>query len=254
MGTDIAGSVRIPALCCGIYGFRTSLDRIPYGGQMKPARDGMAGIKGGAGPLTNYAEDMQLAMETIFNADPWGMDQSALFAPYRKVESKRKLRLGLIMEDPDIPLQPPTLRTINEVVKTLEGAGHEIVPITKFPSIYAALKLAFHFFGMDTAGTPFANISSSGEPRIPSIATSLLPKEEWIEANLDNLYDLNIQRDEYKSKFRDIFMSHELDAFIMPGNAGPAQPHDTYGLPPYTVFLNFLDVCYLKSSKNEPKS
>ena len=30
--TDIAGSVRIPALCYGTYGFKTSTDRIPISG------------------------------------------------------------------------------------------------------------------------------------------------------------------------------------------------------------------------------
>lgn len=32
VGTDIGGSIRIPALCCGTYGFKPSVARIPYGG------------------------------------------------------------------------------------------------------------------------------------------------------------------------------------------------------------------------------
>jgi amidase len=44
VGTDIAGSIRIPALCCGTYGFKPSVDRIPNGGQTEPVIDGIAGI------------------------------------------------------------------------------------------------------------------------------------------------------------------------------------------------------------------
>lgn len=40
VGTDIAGSIRIPALCCGTFGFKPTIDRIPFGGQANPVRDG----------------------------------------------------------------------------------------------------------------------------------------------------------------------------------------------------------------------
>lgn len=40
VGTDIGGSIRIPALCCGTFGFKPSTDRIAMGGQANPVRDG----------------------------------------------------------------------------------------------------------------------------------------------------------------------------------------------------------------------
>lgn len=40
VGTDIGGSIRIPALCCGTFGFKPTTDRIPMGGQANPVRDG----------------------------------------------------------------------------------------------------------------------------------------------------------------------------------------------------------------------
>ena len=40
IGTDIAGSIRIPALCDGIYGFKPSTQRVPYAGNCPPGRLG----------------------------------------------------------------------------------------------------------------------------------------------------------------------------------------------------------------------
>lgn len=40
IGTDIAGSIRIPALCCGTTGFKPSVRRVPYGAKLPPAEPG----------------------------------------------------------------------------------------------------------------------------------------------------------------------------------------------------------------------
>lgn len=39
-GTDIAGSIRIPALCNGIYGFKPTSSRVPFAGITPPGREG----------------------------------------------------------------------------------------------------------------------------------------------------------------------------------------------------------------------
>jgi Asp-tRNA(Asn)/Glu-tRNA(Gln) amidotransferase A subunit family amidase len=39
-GTDIAGSIRIPALCNGIYGFKPTSGRVPFAGKKAPGRIG----------------------------------------------------------------------------------------------------------------------------------------------------------------------------------------------------------------------
>lgn len=55
IGTDVAGSIRIPALCCGTFGFKPSIGRVPYAGQTGPGRPGMVGIAPVAGPLCHSA-------------------------------------------------------------------------------------------------------------------------------------------------------------------------------------------------------
>lgn len=129
VGTDIAGSIRIPAICNGIYSLKPSADRIPYGGQTSSARGGLAGIKACAGPLATSVRDLELFMRLVTNADPWQLDSSALFSPWRIVSSKSALRLGFIEEDPHFPLHPPVLRTLAKVTEKLQEAGNKIIPL-----------------------------------------------------------------------------------------------------------------------------
>ncbi|KAJ5569499.1 Amidase [Penicillium hispanicum] len=259
IGTDIAGSIRIPAICNGTFALRPSADRIPYGGQTSPARGGLAGIKACAGPLATSVRDLELVMRLVTDADPWQVDSSAIFSPWRSITPKSTLRLGLIQEDPHFPLHPPILRTLTQATAKLEAAGHAIVPLTP-PSIRDACLLAFRIFAMDPAATAFRHIAASGEPTIPALASTALPHEympyEYAPLTLEALYDMNEQRNRFKEEFRALIVKQKIDVIIMPGYQGTAQPHDLFGWVPYTVLWNVMDypasiIPYGKASKKE---
>ncbi|CAG5176048.1 uncharacterized protein ALTATR162_LOCUS8285 [Alternaria atra] len=65
IGTDIAGSIRIPSLCCGTYGFKPSTARIPFGGQPSPVRDGMSFFEPSAGPLANDIQALRILCRAL---------------------------------------------------------------------------------------------------------------------------------------------------------------------------------------------
>lgn len=245
VGTDIAGSIQIPAICNGIYALRPSADRIPYGGQTSSARGGLAGIKSCAGPLATSVRDLELFMKLVTNADPWQFDSSVLFSPWRTVAPKSALRLGLIQEDTHFPLHPPILRTLTSATEKLRAAGNEIVPLNTL-LIRDACVLAFRMYSMDPARTPFKHIAASGEPTIPALASTSLYHSYmpygYSPLTLEGLYDLNVERNYIKEEFRNLVMQAKVDAIIMPGYQGTAQPHDLFGFVPYTVLWNVMDV------------
>jgi amidase len=245
VGTDIAGSIRIPAICNGTYALRPSADRIPYGGQTSSSRGGLTGIRPCAGPLATSVRDLELFMSLMTTADPWQLDSSVIFSPWRTVVPKKIIRLGLVQEDPSFPLHPPVLRNLTAASKKLDSMGHEIVPLKTLP-IRDACLLAFRMFSMDPARTAFKHIAASGEPTIPALDSTSLPQAimtyEYADLTLEALYDLNEQRNRLKEEFRSLFLREKLDAIIMPGYQGTAQPHDQFGFPPYTVVWNVMDV------------
>ena len=246
MGTDIAGSIRIPAICNGTYAIRPSASRIPEAGQVSSARNGLSGIKSCAGPLATSTRDLELLLRCVVNSDPWEKDSNVIFSPWRRITHKPALRLGFILEDSHFPLHPPVLRTLTAATEKIKQAGHEIIPFT-VPSIKEACLLAFRSFSMDPASTPLKHISASGEPVIPALASTELPSEhlqyECAPMTLESLYDLNEQRGWYKEQFRKLFVENSLDGIVMAGYQGTAVPHDQYGFTPYTVLWNVVYVC-----------
>lgn len=142
MGTDIGGSIRIPAYCCGVYGFKPSANRIPYGGQQPAGRFGSPGIIASAGPLTRSFRDLEFFTKSVIDAVPQDYDYLALAIPWISAPSKSTLTIGVLPEDPDFPLFPPVKRTLKTAIEKLKAVGHTIIYLTGAPSTKEANEIA----------------------------------------------------------------------------------------------------------------
>src|SRR5204863_1324550 len=70
VGSDIGGSIRVPAAFCGIYGHRPSETLLPKSGQFPfPPMPNPAVVMGVQGPLARSAEDLELALGVLSGAD-----------------------------------------------------------------------------------------------------------------------------------------------------------------------------------------
>ena len=117
VGTDIAGSIRIPALCCGILGFKPTVGRVPYGGQTSASRPGMTGIAPTAGPLCHSARDAELLLKVVFDSNAADLDDGALGLPWSEPAPQTILTIGVMGEDLQRPIHPPMQRTLAEAVE-----------------------------------------------------------------------------------------------------------------------------------------
>ena len=244
IGTDIAGSIRIPSLCCGTYGFKPSTSRVPYGGQASSGRPGEPGILACAGPLATTFGDLLFFMQSVMTVKPWDYDPTALAVPWRQIPKKHSLKIGVIGEDPVYPFHPPVTRALATAVQKLSNAGHTMIPLHSVPSISQACILAYKYFVLDTSNTAMQHIQKSGEPAIKSLKTSG-PAVEDYTPTLEDLFDMNVRRARFIKEWETIWLQNGLDAVILPGSPKTAGPHDTYGHPPYTLMWNLLDVSLL---------
>jgi len=75
LGTDVAGSVRIPAHYSGIYTIKASTHRFPKGGN-KTSTVGQEGVASVNSPMTRTLEDLETFWRAIVGMKPWEYDPS----------------------------------------------------------------------------------------------------------------------------------------------------------------------------------
>ena len=241
IGTDIAGSIRIPSLCNGVYGFKPSVNRIPYGGQTSSGRKGGPGVKASAGPLANSSEDLHLLLKSVLCAEPWQHDSAAIAMPYKNVSKKTRLRLGFIAQDSAHPVTPPISRALKAACEKLTAAGHKIITVDKGPSPAEAADLCWKFYLTDPQDTTSKIIEQGGEPKVPAIVTTW-ETPRLPNVDMDEYYDINTRRQELKAEWHKVFVEQSLDAIMLPAYTGTAPVHDGYGTVCYTAMANLLDV------------
>ncbi|KJX94055.1 general amidase like protein [Zymoseptoria brevis] len=238
VGTDIAGSIRIPSVCNGIYGFRPSSGIIPEGGQRDPAPSGLPGILPVAGPLASSLRSATYFTKVIMQAEPWRYDHSCNHIPWKAVPVHDKIRVGLFSDDGLYTPWPPIRRTIKEVAARLEQANYEIIPL-RLPHVQEALNIAHRMYALDGCKYVQDLLKTGGEPPVESVSRINLAGIP--SATLDDLLSLNTDRSRIEQVYHKLWLDNKLDAMLLPGAPTTATPFDTWGPITYTALWNLLD-------------
>ncbi|EXJ87031.1 hypothetical protein A1O3_03988 [Capronia epimyces CBS 606.96] len=239
VGTDIAGSIRIPSLCNGIYGLRTSVGLVPHDGVRDLSVPGTDAVRSAAGPMATSVRDCRLFMKAVMESETWRYDSSVVSVPWRNLQERKKLRIGVVHDNGIHTPSPPVRRGLNQAVQLLQGRDDvETVSLTLpgVGQIYQDLVKYWAPLGAEHLSALFAQ---TGEPTIPSLEALGLMAVEG--TTMKEYLELNARREDAAERYLRLFCHHRLDAILMPVAPHTAVPWDTWSGASYTGIWNYLD-------------
>ena len=221
LGSDVGGSIRGPAHCCGIAGIQPTVGRVPRTGHWPPlsgALDPLFQI----GPLARYVEDLALVLGVISGVD-W-RDPHIVPMPLGdpgRVDLKA-LRVAFFTDNGVQPASPDTAEVIRSAAKALSDAGAAVVE-ARPQGIEDNFDIWMKLVGADAGASVRYLLEEAGTKETHFLLSPFLTEDEPLSAF--EYGGLLVRLDEYRSSMLRFMETH--DVILCPVNSDPAVPHGT---------------------------
>ncbi|RVT89758.1 amidase [Sphingomonas crocodyli] len=203
-GSDIGGSIRVPAAFCGVYGHKPSWQLIPGRGHVPPAGEpGAFPHLSVVGPMARTARDLEIALDVLAgpDSDMAAGYQLALREP--RGERLSDYRVLVVDRIGDLPIDGEVTGALSDLVDRLAKAGVTIIRDASILPDLVAARAAY--------GTMVTTITSarSGQP-------AQIDAHGWIEI-------LN-----HQARFQRAFAAafRQVDIVLSPVFGTAAFPHN----------------------------
>ncbi|KAF2429318.1 amidase [Tothia fuscella] len=247
-GTDIGGSIRIPAGFNGLFGLRPSAGRLPYEG-MANSMDGQNTVLSVVGPLAPSAGGLKLVVKSLLSIKPWLDDPMVVKMPWREEEGnvEGKLTFGVLRTDGVVGLQPPVRRAVEMTLKALVEAGHEVIDWNP-PSHKNVNDACLQTWRYDGGADVLAAFALSSEPMSTQVQQAYgrgqQPQFDATAIAANNVRVRNIKKEymDYWNRTAAITRTgRPVDAIICPLAPFAAARPEGYKYYGYTTWVNLLD-------------
>ncbi|KAL9044130.1 MAG: hypothetical protein Q9214_002711 [Letrouitia sp. 1 TL-2023] len=258
IGTDIGGSIRVPAAHNGVYGFKPTAFRIPTTGwsSIAPGADAIPSV---IGPLSTSVAGLSLFMRTVIASKPWLTEPALTPLPWSPVQiaKDQTLRIGIMWHDGVVLPHPPITRALRMLAHMLKQCSN--VEILDFPAYLhdESWAILSSLYFTDGGTSDLATISASREPLLPLTKFIIQENPCVRKLSLQQLGYWEEEREEYRMEYAKLWCQtgtqgdgddgndgeprEMMDVLLCPAAPGVAPRHNTSKHWSYTAQWNLLD-------------
>ncbi len=232
LGSDIGGSLRVPAFHCGVYAHKPTFALVPSRGHTPPPLPPLPLDRDLAviGPMARSTADLSLLLDVIAGPDPLDAGTAYRLAlPPPRHDVLEDFRVLVVDTDPVMPTNAVVRAAIDRLAANLGKADVKIDRDSPLLPDFAAssrlyMRMLMSFLGatlppegIAAAETGVAKLApddmSLGAERLRGM---VLSHRDWVQADGG--------RARLRAQWRELFKS--FDAVICPVMPTPAYPHD----------------------------
>jgi amidase len=232
IGSDIGGSIRVPAHFCGVFGHKPSLGLVPLRGYSLPPAPPVPGQGDLAvvGPMARTASDLALSLGVIAGPDETrdGIGYR-LALPAPRHGQLRDFRILVVDTHPLMPTSEAVRSAIGRLADRLVKSGTSVArSSTSLPDLAESARLYMKL--LNGARSPRLTPAALAEAQ--GVAAVLAPDDRSLQAERARGWGMNHRewlaadaaRLQLQQKWYQLF--RDFDAVIYPAAAVPAFPQD----------------------------
>jgi amidase len=232
LGSDLGGSVRIPAAFCGLYGHRPSEGLMPRTGAMPKRESAMLphplALMSVPGPLARSAEDLELALQVLAGPEMGEEPAWSVRLPGSRSERLTDFRVAVMPLPAWLPVDDELLAAQERLAGWLSGSSGRVKTACPEPlnDLIAYHSLFVTYTAALTTQSLPAEARRAYAARLRAESDDPLTKARARGAELDaaGLFALLAQRERYRAAWRAFF--REYDILLTPPTLRPAFRHD----------------------------
>src|ERR1035438_7960966 len=223
LGSDCAGSVRLPAAFCGIAGIKPTSGRLPRTGHFPPA-GGWIEALWQIGPMARHVADLCTMMPLLVGGD--GRDTSVVDMPLQDPArvGLRRLRVAFHTDNGFAPADAEVAAVVRAAARALAG---EVAALAEDrpACLEQAYGLEMKLLGADGGDGVREYLQGLGSTQVHPLLTGWLDKLEGYRTNLAGFAGYWAEWDAYRAAMGAFLRRY--DAMLCPVYTHAALPHGT---------------------------
>jgi len=226
-GSDIGGSIRVPAAFCGVCGHRPSETAMPRSGQFPfPPMPNAAVVMGVQGPLARAAEDLEIALDVAAGPEVGEDVGWRLSIPAARHQRLADFRVAVLPPIDWLPLDAEIAAALDGLASRVGRLGGRVKTIQ--PDALGDHRAHYALYLTVLGAVTSARLPA--EQRGARLDVLRSRDDEWsramqrgIASGAPDFVAWGGQREQYRGAWRAFF--REWDVLLAPAFFAPAYPH-----------------------------